>query len=330
MILILIIILCLHFTKENFSHIKPDIVITWVEDNDDFEKDLLYWAKVENEDLGENRNRFTDHQELKYCLRSIEKYFPDYNMIYIIVKDGQSPPYLKKNNNKLKFITHSQIIPSKFLPTFNSFSIECFLHHIPNLSEYYIYFNDDFMLLKDKKMSFFIDDKNLPYNLITEDDKYSCNNEYVKLDSYDFTDAWCNNNLFLDKIFGITENRFFLSHVPKIYRKSYDFEIERLLKNTVLNDNFPNINAFDKTAMSKFRKNDNLFLNVVIKYYFYAYLFNSSFKKTKCLDLVIHDTSDINPGDNDFLCVNDVYEDVIPHYFKSMDSLFPTKSSFEI
>ena len=65
-----------------------DIVYTWVESSDEFEKEKLYWLnKTNKEDIKNSENsgkiRFKDNQELKYSLRSIEKYFPNYNNIYI-------------------------------------------------------------------------------------------------------------------------------------------------------------------------------------------------------------------------------------------------------
>lgn len=44
---------------------------------------------------------------------------------------------------KIKYINHEDIIPKQYLPTFNSHIIETFIFRIPNLSEYFIYLNDD-------------------------------------------------------------------------------------------------------------------------------------------------------------------------------------------
>ena len=42
---------------------------------------------------------------------------------------------------------------TEFLPTFNSTTIETMPHYIPNLSEHFIYFNDDMFLIKPTKIS---------------------------------------------------------------------------------------------------------------------------------------------------------------------------------
>ena len=48
-------------------------------------------------------------------------------------------------------MTHNEFIPAKFLPTFNSGVIECFLHKIPGLAELFVYANDDFYLFNETR-----------------------------------------------------------------------------------------------------------------------------------------------------------------------------------
>ena len=93
-----------------------------------------------------NKTRDRDNQELKYSLRSVEKYMPWINHIYIVT-DGQTPEWLKLNSH-VSIVDHREIIPSKYLPTFNSLVIESHLHMIPNLSERFIYSNDDLLLFQ--------------------------------------------------------------------------------------------------------------------------------------------------------------------------------------
>jgi hypothetical protein len=65
-------------------------------------------------------------------------------MIYIIT-DNQIPELDSDiiNNDKIKIIDHKQILPIDILPVFYSDVIESYLHNIPNLSEIFIYNNDD-------------------------------------------------------------------------------------------------------------------------------------------------------------------------------------------
>ena len=93
-------------------------------------------------------NRFYDNNELKYSLRSIEKYAPWFRNIYIVT-NGQVPNWLNLTNSRVKLIKHEEIFQNKtHLPTFNSAAIETHIHRIKGLSKYFVYFNDDLLLTK--------------------------------------------------------------------------------------------------------------------------------------------------------------------------------------
>lgn len=64
-----------------------------------------------------------------------------------------------KNIPNVLFVTHSQIIPEKYLPVFNSCAIEMFLHRIPTLQEHFIYFNDDMFIVNNCKFEDFFEDE---------------------------------------------------------------------------------------------------------------------------------------------------------------------------
>jgi hypothetical protein len=69
----------------------------------------------------------------------------------------------------VNIIKHSDFIPSHFLPTFNSATIECFLHRIKSLSNFFIYGNDDTYIMNTCYESDFF--KNgMPLNVLTEHD----------------------------------------------------------------------------------------------------------------------------------------------------------------
>ncbi|EDO40260.1 predicted protein [Nematostella vectensis] len=90
-------------------------------------------------------NRFADNQELKYSLRSVEKYTPWVRNIYIVT-NGQIPSWLDLDNPRVKIITHEEIFMNKsHLPTFSSPAIESNIFRIPGLSKKFIYMNDDVM-----------------------------------------------------------------------------------------------------------------------------------------------------------------------------------------
>jgi hypothetical protein len=59
---------------------------------------------------------------------------------------GQHPDWLNINHPKLNLVNHEDYIPKQFLPCFNSCVLEIYMHKIKDLSEHFVYFNDDFYL----------------------------------------------------------------------------------------------------------------------------------------------------------------------------------------
>eukprot|EP01091_Cochliopodium_minus_P007955 TRINITY_DN1784_c0_g1_i2.p1 TRINITY_DN1784_c0_g1~~TRINITY_DN1784_c0_g1_i2.p1 ORF type:complete len:454 (+),score=126.98 TRINITY_DN1784_c0_g1_i2:26-1387(+) len=96
--------------------IKVDLVYTWVNGSDiDFLRQMDMALKAINSSLKENeytKARFFDGDELKYSLRSVEKYFDWYNKIYIVT-NGQIPSWLNTSNPRIKVITHQEIFLNK-------------------------------------------------------------------------------------------------------------------------------------------------------------------------------------------------------------------------
>lgn len=75
-------------------------------------------------------------------IRCVRKYMPFVRNIYIILaRESQKRPWMDEEG--VRIVYHRDIIPEKFLPTFNSLAIEMFLHRIDGLSERFLYGNDD-------------------------------------------------------------------------------------------------------------------------------------------------------------------------------------------
>lgn len=108
---------------------------------------LVVELPSDHEDI--SASRFTDNEELRYSLRSLEKHAPWVQHVYIIT-DGQIPHWLNLDNPHVTIVTHEEIFPNRsHLPTFSSPAIECHLHRIPKLSKKFLYLNDDVMFGKD-------------------------------------------------------------------------------------------------------------------------------------------------------------------------------------
>lgn len=92
----------------------------------------------------EKERYYADGELLRYKLRATELYMPWIRKVFVIVHDkSQVPDWI--DTDMVKVVEHKDFIPKEFLPVFNSCAIEMFVHLIEDLSEYYIYSNDDFL-----------------------------------------------------------------------------------------------------------------------------------------------------------------------------------------
>ncbi|HEY3403917.1 MAG TPA: Stealth CR1 domain-containing protein [Ohtaekwangia sp.] len=127
-----------------------DAVITWVDGDDP-----RHIAK-RNQILGANDRqaqsitaRLGSVNEIAYCVESIIQFAPFIRTIFIVT-DEQIPDVYYAYPDRIKIIDHKVIYRGyeQALPTINIFSIECMLYRIPGLAENFMYFNDDFFLIK--------------------------------------------------------------------------------------------------------------------------------------------------------------------------------------
>lgn len=127
-----------------------DFIVTWVNMDDPQWKEEFakYSVKKENEKNGISDARFRDYGFLKYWFRGIEKFTPWVRKIHFVTS-GQKPEWLDENNPKINLVSHKDFIPGEFLPTYNSVVIERYMHKIPGLADHFVYFNDDFFIIRE-------------------------------------------------------------------------------------------------------------------------------------------------------------------------------------
>lgn len=131
---------------------KIDFVVTWVDGGDpSWQADK---AKYSSAGADTRNARYRDWDQLKYWFRAVEKNAPWVNKIHFVTY-GHLPNWLDTSHPKLNIVNHKDFIPEQFLPVFNSTAIEVHLHRIPNLSEHFVYFCDDFYLMQPCKPSDF-------------------------------------------------------------------------------------------------------------------------------------------------------------------------------
>ena len=132
-----------------------DLVIIWVDGNDkDWQNEKNHYFGIESDNIDAGDARYRDWGLLKYWFRSIEANVPWYRYVFFIT-NGQSPEWLNLNCNKLKFVKHSDYMPKDFLPTFSANPIEINLHRIKELSDSFIFFNDDTFIINPVEKNIF-------------------------------------------------------------------------------------------------------------------------------------------------------------------------------
>jgi hypothetical protein len=125
-----------------------DAVYTWVDGNDPAwqqRKAVAQDGPSERElnEFARNDSRFLSRDELRYSLRSLDMYAGWIRHVYLVT-DQQVPEWLDTDNPRITVVDHRELFGSRGrLPTFNSHAIESQLHHIPGLSDHYLYLNDD-------------------------------------------------------------------------------------------------------------------------------------------------------------------------------------------
>jgi len=125
-----------------------DVVYTWVDGSDPAWRARKAAADdgVAPDTLNEfasNESRFLSRDELRYSLRSLDMYPGLVRHVYLVT-DQQVPEWLDTSDPRITVVDHREIFGTAGrLPTFNSHAIESRLHHIPGLSEHYLYLNDD-------------------------------------------------------------------------------------------------------------------------------------------------------------------------------------------
>ncbi len=164
---------------------KIDFVVPWVDSNDP--EWINSYNQYRPDKPLQDRARFRNWDIFRYWFRAVERYAPWVNKVFVIT-NGKFPEWINENCDKLVFVKHSDYIPSKYLPTFNSITIEMNLGRIKDLSEHFVYFNDDMFINAPVQPDYYFK-KGLPcdYNFesLYRNPNYSKDNKFgVDLDIY--------------------------------------------------------------------------------------------------------------------------------------------------
>lgn len=219
--------------------------------------DIVYtWVDLRSSSYSQ---RFTDHGELKYSLRSIYKFAPWVRHVYIVCADDQRPEWLHERSSEANIpvyiVKHSEIIPREYLPTYNSQCIELFLGFIPGLSEHFIYFNDDMFLGRP----------NYPGDYFNPQPRYALHGAiptktHPRMGKHAL--AWVNTHQLLNTLFQPHKRRKYIAHqaVPLLKSVLLQAWQEPLIRP-----------ALCRTAASKYRaKHDIYFIGLCVYIIIYS------------------------------------------------------------
>ncbi|WP_371829511.1 stealth family protein [Rhodococcoides yunnanense] len=285
-----------HASDINFD---IDIVFSWV-DGSSAEFQAQRARRMQNYVVGEgdaSAARFRQIDELKYALRSIHMYAPWIRRIFVAT-DSDRPAWLAEDPRVTFVPSETFFVDTSVLPTHNSQAVESQLHHIPGLSEHFLYSNDDMffgrpvgpqMFFSPGGISMFIEATTrigLGYN---DEDRSGFENA-----------ARVNRRLLQDR-FGLMTTRH-LEHAATPLRKSVMQEME---------NEFPD--EFAATAASVFRASTNISVTNSL-YHYYALMSGRAVvqrdAKVTYIDTTAH--AGLHAMENmlpkraiDFFCLND-------------------------
>ena len=255
-------------TPFNYSLFPIDLVYTWVDGRDE------KWLKEFNE-ANEERdinisesdffNRFVDTEELRYSLRSVEKNLPWIRYIFIVVWGNQRPEWINVQNSKIKFISHSEIFPETVkLPTFNSKSIDFLLYKIPELSEHFIYSNDDMYFGQKLEITDFFTIEGKPIIYSKKNNWPGLHKKFIKFEK-DYNKSHSDDFLFMISMF------YTLVCFEKKFNKIMSYEFSHIpipLTKTICENVYLNFkNEIDITISNRFRSpHDFQMQTIMIQY----------------------------------------------------------------
>ncbi len=337
---------------------KIDFVIAWVDSSDSKwltekqkfeEKTDIYVGKDDaNADC-----RYRNDGLLKYWFRSIERFVPWVNKIHFVTC-GQKPDWLNENNTRINLVNHEDYIPSKYLPTFCSRTIELNFHRISGLSEKFVYFNDDMFLLQPVKEDFFFKsgnpvlDTNLRYTNKVGYNNWSrvLFNDYCVVNkSFDISNSIWNNRKKWFSVKDLGWKRALINFICYLANKTlpvsiYGHVASPHLKSTLqeLWEKCPDI--MEQTSMHKFRTDNQVNQWLLCAWNQAKGLFYPAreVRLGRCYSISPNNVEEICNAiiNQSFpqICINDsknntTYDYCMEKIAKAFESLFPDKSEFE-
>ena len=341
---------------------KIDFVLPWVDSSDIRWQNNRNRYKYGNNDTDDANSeaRFRDMETLKYALRAIETNCPWYNKIFLIT-EGHAPEWLNVDHEKIVLVTHEELfIDPSHLPVFNSSAIEMNLVNLKELSDTFIYMNDDFIIFnpveckrffKEGKPVDFFSHHFLPRGKLFEalkgrDTWIQSLNHILLLLNQKFTPVQPESKYLFHHTYSFSDkvNNFLLRYVfRKLIWISHWHHPQPFLKQTLQDvyRTFPD--EMMQCSQNRFRSNDDLTQYIyrywqLIKGDFYPYKHNDGLVANLDSFEILQEMITKLKTDNTlrFVCFNDSvklsdieYTKVKHALLSFLEQHFPKKASFE-
>lgn len=250
-----------------------DVVIPWVDPTDkEWQASKnKFLEDLNNDKVDNSENRFRDWDNFKYVFRGIDKFMPWVHKIYLITC-GQVPDWMNKEaDDRLVIVNHSDYIPKEYLPTFSSHPIELNLHRIKELSEHFIYLNDDYFVINETSPEdFFVDGLPCDYALedpITPDHKDIFNN--ILINNMVLLNSHYDRRMVLKeqkkKFYSMCDKKAFITNMcfrplkrNHFFGLHYSHLASNILKSTIEKVWTENMEILEATSSHKFRNADDV------------------------------------------------------------------------
>ena len=324
---------------------KIDIVIPWVDGADPlWQKEKARYSPAV---LGDNQaNRYRDFDNLHYLFRSIEKNAPWVNKIFFITY-GHLPEWLNTEHPKLRVVNHRDFIPAEYLPTFSVNPIELNLHRIEELSEHFVYFNDDTFLMKAVTEEEFF--KNgLPCDmgvcevLVTKEDfSYIPHNNMRIINKY--FNKQVNMKKNISKWFNVKYKSLLYRNIVlfpwKVHTGFYNHHMPSAhLKSTYREVWEKEEEILHQTSLHKFRTREDVSA-WLFRYWrlanseFHPHAISGKYYSVNSLEVAKRVAEEISRPQHTFICINDTvtsdFEEIKKVVNERLEQTFNQKSEFE-
>lgn len=328
---------------------KIDFVITWVDGND--EEWIKEKDKYSSDIITESNSsiRYRQWDTLKYWFRGVEKFTPWVNKVFFITY-GHIPTWLNVDNEKLRIIKHKDYINAECLPTFNSNAIELNINKISELSEKFVYFNDDMFIVKKMNSDFFFKN-DLPrdafvFNAVTVEGKNDIV-EHSILNNLEIISRNFNKKIVIKKnwkrIFNLRYREANIRNICLLPWKNFSGILNQHVPISYLKSTWDRVwleekDNLNNTVSHRFRDKTD-YNHWVFRYWqlMSGKFIPISMRKNKFYDLKNDNKKffdEIKSGKYNMVCINDSdpnldFEKVKNDQIQMFENILPEKSSFE-